>query len=182
MKYGHELGLLSSRAWERVQRRTARVQQVVNCLETQAFPIQRGNREFEAGGLEPIQKYSTLSQVMKRPEVRFSHLEPLIENGLPLSAREQILVECEIKYAGYLDRQQRDIRFVREMEGKTIPGQFPYEEIQGFSTEARQKLIAKRPETVAQASRIDGVRASDLSILVVQLERYHQASPGRKDS
>jgi tRNA uridine 5-carboxymethylaminomethyl modification enzyme len=58
------------------------------------------------------------------------------------------------------------------MEDKPIPEQFPYQDIQGFSTEARQKLMTKRPETVAQASRIDGVRASDLSILVVQLERY----------
>jgi tRNA uridine 5-carboxymethylaminomethyl modification enzyme len=81
-------------------------------------------------------------------------------------------VECAVKYSGYIDRQQKDIRMVCEMERKTIPPDFPYEAIAGLSTEARQKLIAKRPETVSQASRIAGVRASDLSILVVHLERY----------
>jgi tRNA uridine 5-carboxymethylaminomethyl modification enzyme len=182
MKYGHELGLVSSRAWDRAQRRTERVKQAVNYLETQTFPLQRGNQEFEARGLEPVQKPSPLSQVMKRPEVSFSHLEPLIKNGQPLSAQERIQVECEIKYAGYLVRQQRDIRFIREMEGKKIPDQFPYADIQGFSTEARQKLITKQPETVGQASRIDGVRASDLSILVVQLERRRRATSYKKDS
>jgi tRNA uridine 5-carboxymethylaminomethyl modification enzyme len=119
---------------------------------------------------------------LKRPEVRFSHIEPLIDNGGPLTARERILVECEIKYAGYLERQQRDIRFVREMENRRIPERFPYETIQGFSTEARQKLIVKRPETVAQASRIDGVRASDLSILVVQLDRHNKETSNKKDA
>lgn len=182
MKYGHQLGLVSSRAWERVQERTALVKQAVNCLEKQTFPLRRGNQEFEAWGLEPIQKPSTLSQVIKRPEVSFSHLETFIDSDWTLSAREQIQVECELKYAGYLVRQQRDIRFVRDMESKKIPDQFPYEDIQGFSTEARQKLIAKRPETIGQASRIDGVRASDLSILVIQLERRRQATAYKKDS
>jgi len=67
---------------------------------------------------------------------------------------------------------------VREMERKTIPDDFPYKDIAGLSTEARQKLLRKRPETIAQASRISGVRASDLSILVVHLERYRSAKNG----
>lgn len=87
-------------------------------------------------------------------------------------------VECAVKYMGYIDRQQKDIQMVREMERKAIPPDFPYERIAGLSTEARQKLSAKRPETVSQASRIAGVRASDLSILVVHLERYR--SPSKK--
>ena len=61
------------------------------------------------------------------------------------------------------------------MEAKVIPLDFRYDKIMGLSTEARQKLSTKRPETVAQASRISGVRASDLSILVVHLERYRRA-------
>ena len=181
MRYGYELGLVSRETWERVQERSARVYQTINYLETKAFPINRGNREFAAEGLEPIQKHLTISQVMKRPEVRFAHIEPLIDKGRSLSVREQVLVECEIKYAGYIERQQRDIRFVREMESKRIPERFPYEKIQGFSTEARQKLISKRPETVAQASRIDGVRASDLSILVIQLGRHNKETSYKKD-
>ena len=72
--------------------------------------------------------------------------------------------------------QQKDIDFVRNMESKTIPIRFPYEEIRGLSTEARQKLMTMKPETVAQASRISGVRASDLSILVVHLARYRDST------
>jgi tRNA uridine 5-carboxymethylaminomethyl modification enzyme len=64
------------------------------------------------------------------------------------------------------------------MESKVIPADFSYEAIAGLSTEARQKLVAKRPETVGQASRISGVRASDLSILVVHLERRRRNGGG----
>jgi tRNA uridine 5-carboxymethylaminomethyl modification enzyme len=84
-------------------------------------------------------------------------------------------VECSIKYMGYLDRQERDVQMVRDMENKTIPDDFRFETIAGLSTEARQKLTRKRPETIAQASRISGVRASDLSILVVHLERHRMS-------
>ena len=69
-------------------------------------------------------------------------------------------MECAVKYRGYIERQQKDIHMVREMELKTIPPDFPYERIAGLSTEARQKLIAKRPETVSQASRIAGAQCS----------------------
>jgi tRNA uridine 5-carboxymethylaminomethyl modification enzyme len=80
-------------------------------------------------------------------------------------------IECAVKYLGYIERQARDIQFVQDMEAKVIPIDFAYDRISGLSAEARQKLMRKRPETVAQASRISGVRASDLSIIVVHLER-----------
>ncbi len=177
MKYGHEFGLITSEAWERVRARKRRVGRVVRALESTIFPLQEGGQHFESLGLEPVQKASTYFQVLKRPEVRFQHIEPLLDIGHSPSVAERVHIECAAKYMGYIERQQRDIRFIQEMESKRIPLNFPYDIIPGLSTEARQKLIAKRPETVAQASRIDGVRASDLSILVVQLERQHQQRP-----
>jgi len=64
---------------------------------------------------------------------------------------------------------------VRDLEARAIPADFSYETITGLSTEARQKLVRKRPETIGQASRISGVRASDLSILAVHLERHRRS-------
>ena len=111
-------------------------------------------------------------QVLKRPEVQFRHIEELL--GKPGTVEEELYshVECAVKYVGYIDRQKKDIKAVRHMERKVIPIDFPYGTINGLSTEARQKLATKRPETVAQASRISGVRASDLSIIAVHLERF----------
>jgi tRNA uridine 5-carboxymethylaminomethyl modification enzyme len=84
-------------------------------------------------------------------------------------------IECEVKYRGYIDRQDRAVRTVQDLETHRIPGDFCYAGIAGLSAEARQKLIEKRPETVGQASRIDGVRAADLSILMVRLEVHRHA-------
>jgi tRNA uridine 5-carboxymethylaminomethyl modification enzyme len=169
MKYGVELGLVRPQVWEAVHERAERVRGVVQYLGRTVFPVGEGNPHFEAAGLEPVRKASTLLQVLKRPEVRFHHLEPLLETSWDGLANH---VECAVKYIGYIDRQRRDIEAVREMETRAIPFHFPYADIDGLSTEARQKLMTKRPETVAQASRISGVRASDLSIIVVHLERF----------
>ncbi|MEE9269866.1 MAG: tRNA uridine-5-carboxymethylaminomethyl(34) synthesis enzyme MnmG [Candidatus Krumholzibacteria bacterium] len=170
MKYGVGLGLVPAAAWEIVQRRIDKVGSLVKNMENTVFPTELGNRHFENEGLEPVNKPATLLQVLKRPEVRFHHLRRWIaDTNIPTGLDNH--VECAVKYIGYIERQERDIESVRSMERKTIPLDFPYGRIQGLSTEARQKLQARRPETVGQASRISGVRASDLSILVVHLER-----------
>ncbi len=180
MKFGYEFGLVAPGAWERVQERIKRVERIVEALGRSIFPTLEGNRLLKLQDLEAIQKPATLLDVLKRPEIRFHHIQPLIREDLPDGEELETYIECAVKYIGYIERQERDIRFVREMESKVIPVDFPYEAILGLSTEARQKLMSKRPETVGQASRISGVRASDLSIIVVQLQRY--AGSGREES
>jgi len=174
MKYGHALGLISSQAWDAVQERTARVERTVQMLKNTIFPVKKGNALFASMGLEAVQKPLSVFQVLRRPEVRFHHVESMMDMDFTLGESEKIQTESAVKYSGYIERQQQDIRFVREMESKWIPPDFPYDEIAGLSTEARQKLSKRRPETIGQASRMSGVRASDLSIIVVQLEKRHK--------
>lgn len=176
MKYGHSLGLISSRAWDTVQERAARVGRTVQTLKKTIFPVQKGNKLFESMDLEPVQKPLTIFQVLRRPEVRFDHIESMMDLEFNLDEQERVQTESAVKYSGYIERQQQDIRFVREMESKLIPPDFPYDKIPGLSTEARQKLSSRRPETIGQASRMSGVRASDLSIIVVQLEKHHKTA------
>ena len=171
MAYGVELGLVEPAALERVEARVQRVESVVTRLTRETFPLDAGNARLEAEGLDVIRKPASMLQVLKRPEIKMRHLQAVHPELAELSDGVESHVECAVKYVGYIERQERDIRTVQEMERKTIPLDFPYAEIQGLSTEARQKLSTKRPETVGQASRIDGVRASDLSILVVHLDR-----------
>jgi tRNA uridine 5-carboxymethylaminomethyl modification enzyme len=176
MKYGHSFGLVSSKAWDEVRDRTDRVEQTVEALKQKTFPAQKGNALFETMGLEQVQKPVSVFQVLRRPEVRFHHIEPIVELDIALGENEKTQAESAVKYSGYIERQQQDIHFVREMESRLIPEDFSYEEIPGLSTEARQKLTSKRPETVGHASRMSGVRASDLSIIVVQLEKRRRAA------
>jgi tRNA uridine 5-carboxymethylaminomethyl modification enzyme len=180
MKYGVELGLVEPPSWERVQARAESVQAVVDRLGRVGFPSE-GNPAFASEGLEPVRKSSTLLQVLRRPEVRLCHIRPFLEASVDTEGLDSA-IECAVKYAGYIERQERDIRAVEHMESKVIPVNFQYETIGGLSTEARQKLNAKRPETLGQASRISGVRASDLSILVVHLERFRRGGPNHARS
>jgi tRNA uridine 5-carboxymethylaminomethyl modification enzyme len=182
MHYGVRWGLIDESAWEAVQQRSSGVRALVEHLGRAPFPAQEGNDHFASMGLEAVSKPSSLLQVLRRPDIRFQHVEPFVSAFVEDVAGLENHVECAVKYMGYLQRQERDIRMVREMEGKVIPGDFSYDDIAGLSTEARQKLTRKRPETIAQASRIAGVRASDLSILAVHLERRRRSNRGSESS
>lgn len=182
MGYGAELGLVPEATLDRVRERKARVDDIVGRLETTTFPTRRGNALFESLGLAPVCKPTTVLQVLRRPEVQYEHVSPLLGQDLPTDADLGNQIECAVKYVGYIQRQLREIDRVRDLEMKAIPVDFSYRSVGGLSTEARQKLEAKRPETIAQASRISGVRATDLSILVVHLERdRHRRGSGCKN-
>ncbi|MDH3214762.1 MAG: tRNA uridine-5-carboxymethylaminomethyl(34) synthesis enzyme MnmG [Candidatus Krumholzibacteria bacterium] len=179
MAYGVELGLIPLSAWDGVQKRMRHMEEIIGQLERTPFPTVVGNPRFAAEALEPVAKPSTLAQVLRRPQVRFRHVQPYMSRTVHGGNGLDRHVECAVKYVGYLERQERDIQTVREMEAQAIPEDFPYHGIHGLSTEARQKLMIKRPETMAQASRISGVRASDLSIIAVHLQRSGPPKNGR---
>jgi tRNA uridine 5-carboxymethylaminomethyl modification enzyme len=176
MADGCRFGLVDPTAWERVQRRVSHVEHVIRQMGKTTFPMRKGNASFASAGLSTVEKGLSLMQVLRRPEIRFSHVRQFLE---PFEGIDDSLdghVESAVKYEGYIRRQARDIRVMRELESKSIPDGFSYGEIPGLSTEAREKLMQKRPETVGQASRISGVRAADLSILAVFLERHQRAA------
>jgi len=174
MEYGVRLGLVSPEALEAVCRRVERVARIVGRLSRTGFPGRAGNQRFQELGLEAVRKSATLDRVLKRPGVRLSHLSPFIESEGDLEAGLDGHIESALKYEGYIERQARAVRAMRKLDDNSIPQDFDYQSITGLSTEARQKLIEKRPETVGQASRISGVRAADLSIVAIHLERFRR--------
>lgn len=111
---------------------------------------------------------SSLLQLLRRPEVRYSDL-PSKNDRLDSEVIHQ--VEVTAKYAGYVERQQTDVAKFRSMEDKTIPTWLDYSEIPSLRSEARQKLQRIRPATLGQASRISGVSPADLSLIMVWMKR-----------
>lgn len=83
-------------------------------------------------------------------------------------------VEIEVKYEGYIERQMRQVEQYKKMEKKKIPADLDYNDISSLRLEARQKLIAYKPVSVGQASRISGVSPADISVLLIYLEHYHR--------
>lgn len=132
--------------------------------------IQRFLQEHESS---PLKTAASLSELMCRPELSYSALAEIDPGRPQLSSAVIEQVEIELKYEGYITRQMRQVEQFKKMEKKKIPSWIDYEDISSLRLEARQKLIAYKPVSVGQASRISGVSPADISVLLVYLE--HQA-------
>jgi tRNA uridine 5-carboxymethylaminomethyl modification enzyme len=108
---------------------------------------------------------------LRRPEASIRTLQPWLERmlGEPVPAAVAATVETEMKYAGYISQQQRQIERLRTSDGRTIPEDFAYSDVPGLSTEVRQKLTRVRPTTLGQAARIPGVTPAAIAVLDVYL-------------
>ena len=169
---GYAIGLVSRERFEQVQAKYALVERELDRLEhtgaaptpeLQAFLDQKGE-SFPASGAK-------LSALLRRPGIGYEELAPFDPQrpDLPGLVREQ--VEIRLKYDGYIDRQNRQIREFQRMEGHALPRDVDYMEIASLRIEARQKLNRIRPLNLGQASRISGVSPADVAALVFWLER-----------
>ena len=157
--YAVRFGLLPRGQWERMIEARRAVQQARRRLE--AENVNSG----ESGTIRA-------AKLLQRPGVSLGDVEPLLTNGpLTLGKRERESLEIDVKYHGYIRRQNRTAEKLKRMERRRIPDDFPYDEIDALSTEAREKLGKFRPETLGKAARLAGVRVSDVSVLMVFLEK-----------
>jgi tRNA uridine 5-carboxymethylaminomethyl modification enzyme len=126
---------------------------------------------LESKGLPPIDKPVRLEQLLRRPEINSETINAMYGNELCIGNQIAMRVEAEVKYEGYIHKQQAQIRKLCRFEKQPIPGTFNYAELKGFSSEAREKLLHIQPKTVGQAMRISGVTPADVSVLLVHLHR-----------
>ena len=136
------------------------------------------NSALEALGTTPLQFGCKLSDLVNRPQLNLKNLSeviPSLKEALdrPSNRKEEIAEAAEIrmKYKGYIERERLVADKMHRLENIRIKGRFNYEELQGLSTECRQKLQKIQPETLAQASRIPGVSPSDINVLLVLMGR-----------
>jgi tRNA uridine 5-carboxymethylaminomethyl modification enzyme len=133
------------------------------------------NALLTEAGEPPLESPCSASTLLRRPGLNIEQVYRVLgeESGLCFEAREQ--VEIRAKYAGYLDRQRKDIEKFRRAEGKRIPEDFDYEAVPGLPRESKDRLKAIRPVNFGQASRISGVRAADISVLHIYVEKHNRA-------
>ncbi|NBC18840.1 MAG: tRNA uridine-5-carboxymethylaminomethyl(34) synthesis enzyme MnmG [Bacteroidetes bacterium] len=174
---GYELGLARRERYERVQAKKAALERTRAALERTAVTPEHVNGFLEAAGTTPIGEPERLVRLALRPEV---DLEALLDHtgltddivttvpGMQSAAR---LVEIDLKYEGYLERQQEMVRKMERLEAKQIPADFDYHAVDTISKEAREKLSKIQPENLGQASRISGVSPADVSVLMVLLKK-----------
>ena len=134
------------------------------------------NMRLEELNERVISEPTRISNILKRPKVSILDFKIKVKglkNSLTAHMEEEILFEAEtiIKYSGYINRQKEEIDKIKVYEEMIIPQEFDYNNIKSLSNESREKFINIKPQTVGQAQRINGIRPSDISILLVYLKR-----------
>jgi tRNA uridine 5-carboxymethylaminomethyl modification enzyme len=186
---GRRLGCVDDRRWEAFNRKrdaVAREAERLHSTWVSARILTEGEAERVLG--RSIEREYTLADLLRRPEVSYSSLltlrdaegEPLgraAAEGLDQAGAEQ--VEIQIKYAGYIARQEDEVARHESHESTRIPDEMDYAAVRGLSIEVRQKLQAQRPETIGQAARIAGVTPAAISLLLVHIKRMNRGDGDR---
>ena len=169
---GYEVGLLSAEQYGVVEEKRERVERELGRLGGTYLP-QDGSMDahLESRGLAPVRKAVTTLEFLRRPEVDYDTALALGLGDRELDEECRSQVEIEAKYRDYIARQSREVERIRKLEQRPIPSGVDYEGVRGLSNEARDNLSKFLPLTVGQASRVPGVGTSDLSLLLVHLER-----------
>jgi len=169
---GHRIGLISDERYGRFTAKKELIEAEKERLKsTRIKPTEETQSVIrEAGGSE-LKDGILAVDLLKRPEMNYSHMKSLVPNELDLDPEVEEQVEIQVKYEGYIEKSLQQVDKMKKMENKRIPENIDYSKISGLASEARQKLIEVQPLSLAQASRISGVNPADVSILLVYIEQ-----------
>ena len=172
---GKQIGLVDDNTYHQFEKKVADIQTELKRLqETRLKPTTTTlNNLASIRETGELKRPTSLAELLKRPELRYEQISQIAPPSeiLPPAVAEQ--VEIQIKYDGYIQRQQRQIHQFKKLENFRIPDAFDYTDVHGLKTEAREKLAKIRPASIGQASRLPGVSPADISILTVILHQQN---------
>ncbi|MEV5115919.1 tRNA uridine-5-carboxymethylaminomethyl(34) synthesis enzyme MnmG [Peribacillus frigoritolerans] len=169
---GFNIGMIKEERYNRFLMKKEAVEMEKERLKSNFIkPTKEVQEVITASGGSELKDGIRASDLLKRPEMDYSHIQKLAPSDVELSEEVTEQVEIQIKYEGYIEKSLQQVDRLKKMENKKIPENIDYDAISGLATEARQKLKQVHPLSVAQASRISGVNPADVSILLVYLEQ-----------
>ena len=177
LQYSEDFNLLNKKTIDTLAKKIQHTRDVVDLLEKTSIKPKQINKTLKKMGESSIKEPIKIASLIKRPTFFIKNVEQKILNVPKTITRnnfiDEIMFEAEtiIKYSGYINRQQDEIDKIAVYEEKIIPNNFDYDIIKSLSNESREKFKKIRPQTIGQAGRIDGIRPSDISILLVYLKR-----------
>ena len=172
MPQGYALGLIPEERWQQFLAQQAQKEQEKQRLEKSSVPPTPAlNAYLEQAGSTPITQPVRLAELLRRPQVSYAALAPFDPDRPAIHPHAAEQAEIEIKYEGYLKKQEAQVREMRRLEEMPIPEDFDYAAQRGLRLEAVEKLCRIRPANIGQASRISGVSPADISVLVILLRR-----------
>ena len=167
---GAAVGLVSQERLHQVEEKYAQVAREIRRLEGSGVPGSPAlNAMLEAKGSAPVESSARLADLLRRPQIGYADIAPFDAARPELSAAVTEEVEIQIKYAGYLARQEKQVAEFRREESRLLPLDLDYNAVTGLRLEAREKLSQIRPVSIGQASRISGVSPSDIAVLLIYL-------------
>lgn len=172
----NKLGLASDERLHRMELKQQKASELIRYFENESIRPEEINSTIEIRGGNPLFQSMKMTNVLTRPEVKLNdfmaieRVKTLVtENNYTPEELEQ--TEIQIKYKGYIHKENENANKLKRLENLKIPADFDYGKLKSISTEARLKLTSLKPETIAQASRISGVSPTDISILLVFMGR-----------
>jgi len=171
---GAEIGLVPPQRLKEVEEKYDAVRRERNRLESNGVPASDAlNAMLTERGSAPVANSARLADLLRRPQVGYEDIAPFDPDrpALPAAVTEE--VEIQIKYAGYLARQEKQVAEFKKEESRRLPEGIDYNAISGLRLEARQKLSEIRPMSIGQAGRISGVSPADIAVLLIWLEQQN---------
>ena len=181
---GRYVGLVDDEDYHDFIKKKDRIQSELDRLnKIILYPTPGNNDRLKALKTSPLKNPVHLSELLRRPQVSYTGLVFFDPNCTSIEPEITEQVEIQIKYAGYIQRQEEQVGRLKKLEGMRLPGEVNYENIAGLSTEVKEKLSRIRPLSIGQASRISGVTPAALSILMIYLKKLdHTKKNSRKEN
>ncbi|MDO4746269.1 MAG: tRNA uridine-5-carboxymethylaminomethyl(34) synthesis enzyme MnmG [Bacillota bacterium] len=171
---GYEVGLVKQDRYDRFLEKKKVVEAETERLKKKVVKPEEANDFLNERGSTPLKGATPLIELLKRPEITYDAAAAIDSERPELSRHQKTMMEVQIKYEGYITKQQQQIDKFKRLEDKKLEADFNYDEIEGLRIEARQKLNQFKPLSVGQASRISGVSPADINVLLVYLEKMRR--------
>jgi len=173
---GYKTGLAGSEAHEAATAKKRAISELIGYLERKHIaPSAALNAKLESFGSSPVHNQTSLSQLLRRPEISLEQIRSVADDVPSLPHHVKAEAEIQVKYEGYVQRQLEMVERFRKMEQLKLPDDLDYSSINGLSREAREKLMRIKPRSLGQASRISGITPATISLLSVYLKRKKSA-------
>lgn len=174
-KLGYDIGLISEERYQRLLEKEKQIEEEINRLKNIHVGANLKVQEFLVkNGSTPLQTSANLAEVIRRPELNYDLTKEIDDNRKELRKEVRDQVNINIKYEGYIKRQESQVKQFKKLENKKIPADIDYSKVNSLRIEAVQKLSKVKPSSIGQASRISGVSPADITVLLVYLEAYKE--------
>ena len=171
---GYEVGLVKKDRYDKFLHKKEIVEQETERLRKKTVKPEDVNDFLESKGSTPLKSAVSLFELLRRPEIKYDDTAVIDDERPALSSHQKNMMEVQIKYEGYIQKQQQRIEKFKRLENKKLPADIDYDQIDGLRIEARQKLNDFRPLSVGQASRISGVSPADINVLLIYIEKMRR--------